>query len=480
LGEIANCQNNSYTNVDTNYLRPTWMAKNLKVKTFKNGELIYEAKSIEEFNEINKKQNTSAFIIEKGEYFYNWHAVNDPNKLAPEGFLIPSPMDFKRNVRLSDSSLILYDGIKFHSLGYVDNYEGFLDNSGNSLYYWTNKSANSSVEAMAFFLDESINKVWSLSLPMYKNFGLSVRCIEDIEKTIKTKDYSYELLMPKEYEKLLINLVSITKEQHTFSNGDSVSINGKIGFSRNGSSLSKLNNIEFGFNFRNQKIAESMIQKQLLSFTSKPYYKGYLLQSETDFNLSIKHQEMPYNRKQELYPLRIKNPSAYNSADIERAYWCDFKCNIIEKKFTVTDNGNIITSEITKGIESFKSKGPIYALGSVVPGLGLSSIRSFYFISTSITALWISSLSLGAVSIASKLYSNHYYKQYRNDIYNSNADENYKKANVAQKIFLSSAIGYGVLGILDFSFTFTIGCKNKSAQRQLNKSIKTKGVILLK
>ena len=492
---MAICQNNSYTNIDTNYFQQQWSSSFLNVTKFRNNLELYDATNDSYFFKINKPAYIKKSINGKIYFFYNWRAVGHPDTLAPKGFKIASSVDYKNIFKKqelllkstnsnssSDKSLVDYLTSPFyvHFVGYFD--EAGYDPTEKYQFYWTDNSQLGSDVAITqtFTIDENLKNVVPDTQPMDKDFGYLVLCIENLEETAKNSLFDYRSLMPKEYEKLLINLVSITKEQHTFSNGDIVSINGKIGFSRNGSSLSKLNNIEFGFNFRNQKIAESMIQKQLLSFTSKPYYKGYLLQSETDFNLSIKHQEMPYNRKQELYPLRIKNPSAYNSADIERAYWCDFKCNIIEKKFTVTDNGNIITSEITKGIESFKSKGPIYALGSVVPGLGLSSIRSFYFISTSITALWISSLSLGAVSIASKLYSNHYYKQYRNDIYNSNADENYKKANVAQKIFLSSAIGYGVLGILDFSFTFTIGCKNKSAQRQLNKSIKTKGVILLK
>ena len=62
----------------------------------------------------------------------------------------------------------------------------------------------------------------------------------------------------------------------------------------------------------------------------------------------------------------------------------------------------------------------------------------------------------------------------------SNAESNYNKASVSQKLFLSSLGGYGVLGLLDFGFTFGIGVKNKTIERDLNKAIEKGGIITLK
>lgn len=86
-----------------------WMKSNLQVTKFKNGDPIYEAKNIDDFeHEGNMKR--PAFIKLKDynssddfrvsdefshfEIVYNWYAVTDPRGLAPEGWRIPSYNDW--------------------------------------------------------------------------------------------------------------------------------------------------------------------------------------------------------------------------------------------------------------------------------------------------------------------------------------------------------------------------------------------------
>jgi uncharacterized protein (TIGR02145 family) len=74
-----------------------WMRENLNVEKFQNGDLIFEAKSKEEWiNASERKQaawcnyendSNNGLIYGK---LYNWHAVNDDRKLAPKGWKIPS------------------------------------------------------------------------------------------------------------------------------------------------------------------------------------------------------------------------------------------------------------------------------------------------------------------------------------------------------------------------------------------------------
>jgi uncharacterized protein (TIGR02145 family) len=78
-----------------------WTTKNLNVSTFQNGDTIFEAKSINEFEDAgNKKKpawcyynSDTSYKIEYGK-LYNWYAVNDPRGLAPKGWHIPTINDW--------------------------------------------------------------------------------------------------------------------------------------------------------------------------------------------------------------------------------------------------------------------------------------------------------------------------------------------------------------------------------------------------
>lgn len=71
----------------------TWMAENLNVSTFRNGDPVPEAQSDEEW--VIKKAAWCYYKNDpkNGEKYgklYNWSAVKDPRGLAPEGWHIPS------------------------------------------------------------------------------------------------------------------------------------------------------------------------------------------------------------------------------------------------------------------------------------------------------------------------------------------------------------------------------------------------------
>jgi uncharacterized protein (TIGR02145 family) len=73
-----------------------WIAENLKVSHFRNGDLIPEAKTTEEWIQAGT-DNEPAWCYydnnsENGTKYgklYNWYAVNDPRGLAPENWTIP-------------------------------------------------------------------------------------------------------------------------------------------------------------------------------------------------------------------------------------------------------------------------------------------------------------------------------------------------------------------------------------------------------
>jgi uncharacterized protein (TIGR02145 family) len=77
--------------------KQVWLKKNLNVDKFRNGQLIPEAKTDEEWLSANKNEKPAwcyyDFDSSNGELFgklYNWYAVNDSRVLAPEGYHIPT------------------------------------------------------------------------------------------------------------------------------------------------------------------------------------------------------------------------------------------------------------------------------------------------------------------------------------------------------------------------------------------------------
>jgi len=74
-----------------------WMAENLNVEKFRNGDPIPEAKTDEEWEKAGKNEEPAWCYYDndpsngtKYGKLYNWYAVNDPRGLAPEGWKISS------------------------------------------------------------------------------------------------------------------------------------------------------------------------------------------------------------------------------------------------------------------------------------------------------------------------------------------------------------------------------------------------------
>jgi uncharacterized protein (TIGR02145 family) len=79
----------------------TWMAENLNVDRFRNGDIIPEAKTVEEWTTaLRNKQPVWSYnsydSINGKKYgkLYNWYAVNDSRGIAPEGWHVPSESEF--------------------------------------------------------------------------------------------------------------------------------------------------------------------------------------------------------------------------------------------------------------------------------------------------------------------------------------------------------------------------------------------------
>jgi uncharacterized protein (TIGR02145 family) len=199
-----------------------WMAENLNVSSFKNGELIKEVKSLEEWKNANNEKrpawcyyNLDSLNGKTYGKLYNLYAVNDPRGLAPEGWKIPSIEDWRLLEKSVNSKypyststeLLLMSnanwkrnttgmgisGFNAQPSGYI---ESEFKELGEIAYFWTNK-----IDDIIFLRDESydifdstvtFDDYWSFidkidfrtiqtgsSHDGFKGDGFAVRCVKN-------------------------------------------------------------------------------------------------------------------------------------------------------------------------------------------------------------------------------------------------------------------------------------------------------------
>lgn len=80
-----------------------WMAENLNVSHFRNGDTIIEAKTNEEWKKAGEEGKPVWCYYEydpnigtRYGKLYNWYAVTDPRGLSPKGWHLPTDTDWKK------------------------------------------------------------------------------------------------------------------------------------------------------------------------------------------------------------------------------------------------------------------------------------------------------------------------------------------------------------------------------------------------
>lgn len=178
----------------------TWMAENLNVSKFRNGDLIPLVK--------NKRQWTKAGIegrpvrfnykdkIKRKSYgLYNWYAISDPRGFAPVGWHVPTDdewfllTDFLGGEDIAGRKMktIYMNGNNesgFSALSekcidteVMDNTETeqLNDDAGDFIFWWSSNKDKSSVQCPVLFSGSDKIYFWWHDL----SEGLSVRCIKD-------------------------------------------------------------------------------------------------------------------------------------------------------------------------------------------------------------------------------------------------------------------------------------------------------------
>jgi uncharacterized protein (TIGR02145 family) len=180
-----------------------WLSVNLNVSHFRNGEVIPEVKTAEEWIKAGTEGKPAWCYYsndpENGKKYgklYNWYAINDPRGLAPTGWHISKNMDWMTLVKnllgVDDAGLKLKsvtgwktrkgsDKIGFSALpgGYRDKNGDFKD-MANKCQWWSNSEpveVKKSDLIYSLMLNDYTVEVSYIK--MNKESGLSVRCIKD-------------------------------------------------------------------------------------------------------------------------------------------------------------------------------------------------------------------------------------------------------------------------------------------------------------
>jgi uncharacterized protein (TIGR02145 family) len=180
-----------------------WMATNLDVSNFKNGQPIPEAKSNDDWlNAYSNEQPAWSYYDrdpENGKKYgklYNWYAVKDPRGLAPAGWHVPTDAEWVQlttylggnnvagtklksatgwNAGGSGTNESAFDGLP----GGARNFDGNFFYVGDAGYWWsaTELSANHALPMFLNFINGTVER--SSTIYYSKGLGMSVRLLKD-------------------------------------------------------------------------------------------------------------------------------------------------------------------------------------------------------------------------------------------------------------------------------------------------------------
>ena len=198
IAQVLDKDGNNYKTVQIG--SQVWMSENLNVSHFRNGDIIPEAKDTAAWvmaSNIGKPawcyyNNDTA----KGRIYgklYNWYALNDPRGLAPDGWHIPSTLEYDSLISYLGGINVAGGKMKANwgwdkngngndESGFAGLPGGYRSNFGPfnfiGLYaYWWSSSENSTGNAWFYFVnsnDSNINK-----FRYDEGSGLSIRCVRN-------------------------------------------------------------------------------------------------------------------------------------------------------------------------------------------------------------------------------------------------------------------------------------------------------------
>ncbi|MBC8490609.1 MAG: fibrobacter succinogenes major paralogous domain-containing protein, partial [Bacteroidetes bacterium] len=180
-----------------------WMAENLNVDKFRNGDAIPHAKTNEEWEKAGKNGEPAWCYYDNdpanGEKYgklYNWYVVKDQRGLAPEGWHTPSDKEWTTltdylggkdaaGKKMKSTSGWEDDGNGTNESGFSGlpggyrGYDGTVVENIGSYGYWWSTTASTSTRAWIRCLNSYYLGVSRGPVAQNKRFGFSVRLVRD-------------------------------------------------------------------------------------------------------------------------------------------------------------------------------------------------------------------------------------------------------------------------------------------------------------
>ena len=168
--------------------KQTWMAENLNVSTFRNGDPILHAKTSEQWQLANEQHKPAwCYYLNKksnGKKYgklYNGYAVSDERGLAPQGFHIPRDEEWTQLTHFTKDTLNsknVLNNLNFNFLIGGYRYDGGDFNEIEiSSYWWSTTEYYETNNAYLRLVEFNSTEVKS-ELHGY-DWGFYVRCVKD-------------------------------------------------------------------------------------------------------------------------------------------------------------------------------------------------------------------------------------------------------------------------------------------------------------
>lgn len=197
-----NCNGSIDENCTVRICNQTWMAKNLNVSTYRNGDPIPHVTNDAQWASLTTGawcwyNNDSATYAATYGRLYNWYAVNDPRGLAPAGWHIPTSAEWTELANCLGGSAVAGGAMKesgfahwippnagaTNSSGFTGLPAGFRYSTDGKFWgvgwetYWWSTTACCVEAAWVTYLSFNVPNHTITNGP--EKSGLSVRCIKD-------------------------------------------------------------------------------------------------------------------------------------------------------------------------------------------------------------------------------------------------------------------------------------------------------------
>lgn len=469
----------------TNVIIPCLIdSQNTKNVVFQNGDklnVVYEKDDLK-FDTWDKYTNKPTVLITKtGDYLYNHRAIIDKRNICSSGMHVINSKDITEKIlQKKEICFNIYEKV---------NCLNFSPSCTEEAFYTIEREKYQILLSDPFYFQDiwssekkSLENIPNITLYDYKssNFeyyttysGGATRCVyNNYKEYFKNNDLLYEKLIPIKYSEFKKSIISEINNFNYLVENETFNYRGELKFDDEGKNVSKLS---YSATFNLKKL-EDKINKVVNSWTEFPYFEDIFIKCSAPINIKIerkndlksKYSYLTQSTKKEL---NLKNINEKNLINLlNDCINNQFKFNYKTINYRIEFNGYLENEPSINLLNKVKGKGPIYSLLSVVPGLGQLKIKQQDGYRK--LRLWQFSVPMGAIAIASKIYSNYYYSKFLSDLDGSNSRKYYKLANFSQKVFMSSLGVYSLMSLVDFSITFTIGCKNKALQYSVNQKIR--------